>query len=209
MSTPPQPPSKPVSLGGVPTSLKQMDASAVFAPLLSGPLAAQATDLLAREEAALRRVIQRYVRDASTVDDVYQEVSLKVLRRLDSVREPAALRGWLFQLARNACLDYLRREDRRAAASQEMLAEHCSPGDLGRNPSEQFLSRERIEAVCRALARLPESQREVIRLRVEEGLDHLAISKRLGISRQAVEVRLCRGRAALKEQLDDILSGGL
>ncbi len=209
MSIPPQPPSEPVSLSGVPASPEQMDASALFGSTLARPLADQVTDLLAREEAALRRVIQRYVRDASTVDDVYQEVSLKVLRRLDTVREPAALRGWLFQLARNACLDYLRREDRRSAASQEMLAEHCSSGDLGRNPSEQFLSRERIEAVRRALTRLPESQREVIRLRVEEGLDHLAISKRLGISRQAVEVRLCRGRAALKEQLDDIISGGL
>ena len=205
----PLPPSEPVSLSGGPASPEGMDAASAFAPLLTGPLIEQATDLLAREEAALRRVIQRYVRDAATVDDVYQEVSLKVLRRLDSVREPAALRGWLFQLARNACLDHLRREDRRTAASQEMLSEHCSPGDHGRNPSEQFLSKERIEAVRRALARLPESQREAIRLRIEEGLDHLAISKRLGISRQAVEVRLCRGRAALKEQLDDILSGGL
>jgi len=187
-----------------------MDSATVVVPVLSGPaLAVQAADLLAREEAALRRVIQRYVRDASTVDDVFQEVSIKVLRRLDTVREPAALRGWLFQLARNACLDHLRREDRRSAASQTALAEHSARGDLGRNPSEQFLSTERIDAVRRALARLPESQREVIRLRIEDGLDHLAISKHLGISRQAVEVRLCRGRAALKEQLDDILSGGL
>lgn len=209
MPIPPQPPPEPVSLTGVPASPEGMDAASALVPSLSGPLAVQAVDLLAREEAALRRVIQRYVRDAATVDDVYQEVSLKVLRRLDSVREPAALRGWLFQLARNACLDHLRREERRSAASQEMLADHCSSGDLGRNPSEQFLSRERIEAVRRALARLPESQREAIRLRIEEGLDHLAISARLGISRQAVEVRLCRGRAALKEQLDDILSGGL
>jgi RNA polymerase sigma-70 factor (ECF subfamily) len=170
---------------------------------------AAATDLLAREEGALRRVIQRYVRDAATVDDVYQEVSLKVLRRLDTVREPAALRGWLFQLARNACLDHLRRCDRHTHVSQESLREHSAGGDLGRSPSETFLSRERIEAVRRAMNKLPPSQREVLRLRVEESLDHQAISERLGISRQAVEVRLCRGRASLKQQLDDILGGEL
>jgi RNA polymerase sigma-70 factor, ECF subfamily len=166
-------------------------------------------ELLTREEGALRRVIQRYVKDASTVDDLYQEVSLKVLRRVDSVREPAALRGWLFQLARNACLDYLRREDRRRQHPAEALSERTAGGELGRGPAERFVTSERLEAVRRALAQLPESQREVIRLRVEEGLDHVAISQRLNISRQAVEVRLCRGRATLKSQLDAIIEGEL
>ena len=166
-------------------------------------------DLLQREEPALRRVIQRYVRDGASVDDVFQEVSLKVLKRIDSVRDPLALRGWLFQLARNACLDFLRREDRRAQGGAEALAEHSAGGDLGRSPPEHFLSNERVAAVRRALAELPASQREVIRLRLEEGLDHEAISARLGISRQAVEVRLCRGRAALKQRLDEILAGEL
>ena len=173
------------------------------------PGEADAVSLLTREEGALRRVIARYVRDAASVDDVFQEVSLKVLRRLDSVRDIAALRGWLFQLARNACLDYLRREDRRQAISQEALSDHAASGELGRNPGEQFLTRERVEAVRRALDRLPASQREVLHLRIDEGLDHEAIAARLGISRQAVEVRLCRGRATLKDQIDGILGGDL
>jgi RNA polymerase sigma-70 factor (ECF subfamily) len=178
---------------------------------LSAPPAVSAdpVELLTREEGALRRVIQRYVRDAATVDDLFQEVSLKVLRRVDTVRDPLAVRGWLFQLARNACLDYLRREDRRHQEAVEDLSERSAGGDLGRNPGEQFLSQERLLAVRRALDQLPESQREVIRLRVEEGLDHVAIASRLGISRQAVEVRLCRGRAALKSRLDAIIEGEL
>ena len=183
--------------------------SAIPLPLPGVAAVPSPVELLTREEGALRRVIQRYVRDGSTVDDLFQEVSLKVLRRMDTVRDPAALRGWLFQLARNACLDYLRREDRRRQDPVDHLAEHAAPGDLGRSPSDHFLTQERLAAVRRALARLPESQREVIRLRVEEGLDHVAISTRLGISRQAVEVRLCRGRAALKVQLENILGGEL
>jgi RNA polymerase sigma-70 factor (ECF subfamily) len=71
------------------------------------------------------------------------------------------------------------------------------------------LSAERVAAVRRALDQLPASQREAIGLRIEEGLDHEAIAARLGISRQAVEVRLCRGRSALKEKLDAILGGDL
>jgi RNA polymerase sigma factor (sigma-70 family) len=165
--------------------------------------------LLAREEGALRRTIQRYVRDASTVDDVYQEVSLKVIRSFETVRDPAAVRGWLFQLARNASLDYLRREDRRRGVSHDVLGDRTATGDMGRSPTEQFLSRERIMAVRRALDELPETQREALRLRIDEDLDHEAIAERLHISRQAVEVRLCRGRAALKDQLENIMRGDL
>jgi len=57
-----------------------------------------------REEQALRRTIARYVHHATVVDDLFQEISLKVMRRIDSVRDQQAIRGWLFQLARNACL---------------------------------------------------------------------------------------------------------
>jgi RNA polymerase sigma-70 factor (ECF subfamily) len=168
-----------------------------------------AVALLAREEGALRRSLQRYVRDAATVDDLYQEVSLKVLRSLDTVRDPQALRGWLFQLARNACLDYLRREARRPGGDAGALAETPARGELGRSPADQLLSAERIAAVRRALSELPETQREAIRLRIEDGLDHEGIAARLGISRQAVEVRLCRGRAHLAQRLAVIMDGGL
>ncbi len=170
---------------------------------------AAVTDLLEREAPVLRRVIGRYVRHEHAVDEIFQDVSLKVLRRIDSVRDPQALRGWLFQLARNAALDWLRAQDRRSAAPGELLDGHRAAGDLGRTPVEHLMTNERVTAIRRALEELPSSQREVIRLRVDEGLDHEGIAARLGISRQAVEVRLCRGRAALKERLDAILSGDL
>lgn len=174
-----------------------------------GDLARAAIDLLSREENILRRVIARYVRDPHVVDDLFQEVSLKVLRRIESVRDPATLRGWLYQLARNACLDWLRHQERQRASADSAIGERTAVGDLGRSPLDQVLSAERVDAVRRALDQLPASQREAINLRVEEGLDHEAIAARLGISRQAVEVRLCRGRSALKEKLDAILGGDL
>ncbi len=175
----------------------------------TAPAVDEVTALLLREEQALRRTIARYVHHATTVDDLFQEISLKVMRRIDSVRDQQAIRGWLFQLARNACLDWLRAQERRPSTPSEHLAQVSAGGDLGRNPAECFMANERIAAVQRAMAELPESQREVLRLRVDDGLDHEAIAARLGISRQAVEVRLCRGRARLKEQLEDIIQGDL
>ena len=180
---------------------------AVAAPSIVA--ADQVTDLLIREEPALRRAIARYVRHATAVDEIFQEVSLKVMRRIDSVRDPLAIRGWLFQLARNASLDHLRAQDRRPAARSDQLEFHDALGDLGRNPADRFMETERIEAVHKALAELPDSQRQVIQLRISEGLDHEAIAARLGITRQAVEVRLCRGRSHLRQRLEAILQGDL
>ena len=175
----------------------------------SAPAGDPTAELLVREELVVRRIISRYVRHATVVDDLFQEISIKVMRRIDSVRDPQAIRGWLFQLVRNTCLDWLRAQNRRPMSTIGELAHLDAGGDLGRNPLDQVMADERVAAVHRALAQLPDSQREVIRLRIEDGLDHEAIAARLGISRQAVEVRLCRGRARLKEQLDEIIQGDL
>ena len=173
--------------------------------------AQSAAELIQREEAHLRRFMRRYIADDSSIDDILQEVSIKVMKRLGTVREAGALRGWLFQVTRNACLDYLRKQDRQKAKAPLLDDGASIPNAAyhGDNPYDRFVSRERIEAVHAALETLPDSQREVIRLRLEEGLDHAAISERLGISRQAVEVRLCRGRNTLRTKLHDIMQGDL
>ncbi|MBN8526571.1 MAG: sigma-70 family RNA polymerase sigma factor [Planctomycetes bacterium] len=183
-----------------------MDA-ALAIPALDTPEAASA--LLAREEGGVRRILGYYVHDHAAVDDLWQEVSLRVLRRLHTLQHPAAARGWIYQIARNAAMDWLRRCDRAVVRPTGEVPEISAGGDDGRSPGDQLLSSERIAAVRKALAELPPSQREAIRLRVEEGLDHVQIAQRLGINRQAVEVRLCKGRAALRERLADIFEGDL
>ena len=165
--------------------------------------------LLAAEESTLRGVIFRYVRNDHLVDDLYQDIAMKVMRRIHTVREIKAIRGWLFQTARNACLDYLRKQKRQPHHCEAGLEDLRQQGSLGRNPIGDLISQERIDAVQSALAELPASQQEVLRLRLEQGCDHSTIAENLGISRQAVEVRLCRARAKLKERLSAIMEGDL
>jgi len=167
------------------------------------------TDLLAREEGGVRRVIGYYLHDHAAIDDVWQEVSLRVMRRLHTLQHPGAARGWLYQIARNAAMDWLRRCDRAVVRPTGTLPEPAAAGEDGRAPCDDVISSERIAAVRKALSELPPSQREAIRLRIEDGLDHVQIAARLGINRQAVEVRLCKGRSALRERLADIFEGDL
>lgn len=168
-----------------------------------------AADLLAREEGGIRRVIGYYIHDHAAVDDLWQEVSIRVLRRLHTLEQPAAARGWIYQIARNAAMDWLRRCDRAIVRPTGELPDPTATGADGRPPIDGVLSAERIAAVRKALGDLPPSQREAIRLRIEEGLDHVQIAERLGINRQAVEVRLCKGRATLRERLAEIFEGDL
>lgn len=168
-----------------------------------------AVALLQREEGGVRRVIRYYIRDHAAEDDVWQEVCLRAVRHLGGITHPAAARGWVYQVARNASMDWLRRCDRAIVRIAPELPEREDASQSGRAPGDGVLTDERIAAVRRALDALPPSQREAIRLRIEEGLDHVQIAERLGINRQAVEVRLCKGRAALRERLSDIFEGDL
>ncbi len=196
---------RPESQDGGPTSPEKMEA---IAPnMLASPDAV--ADLLTREEGGVRRVIGFYLRDHAAIDDVWQEVSLRVLRHLHTLQHQAAARGWIYQIARNAAMDWLRRCDRAVVRPTGELPDAIAAGDDGRLPGDGVLSAERITAVRKALAELPPSQREAIRLRIEDGLDHVQIAERLGINRQAVEVRLCKGRAALRERLAEIFEGDL
>lgn len=196
----------PVRSTGEPTSPPPVEAILPY-PALASPDAA--TELLGREEGGVRRILGYYVHDHAAVDDLWQEVSLRVLRRLHTLQHPAAARGWLYQIARNAAMDWLRRCDRAIVRSTGELPDTSANGSDGRPPGDGVLSSERIAAVRKALSELPPSQREAIRLRIEEGLDHVQIAERLGINRQAVEVRLCKGRSALRERLAEIFEGDL
>lgn len=166
-------------------------------------------ELLQVEEPALRGVIRRYVHDDAVVDDIFQEVSLKAVTRLGQLRERSRMRGWLFRVARNASLDWIRAQARRPNKTELAPDLDQDPAEHARNPLDRLCSAERLQAIEHAMDNLPESQRVVLQLRLRDGLDHAAISQQLGISRQAVEVRLCRGRKALKDKLMAILQGDL
>ncbi|MEK7413115.1 MAG: sigma-70 family RNA polymerase sigma factor [Planctomycetota bacterium] len=196
-----------VSPPGGDASQVPVEATAPLHAAWTSPDAASA--LLEREEGGVRRVIGFYLHDHAAIDDVWQDVCIRVVRRLSSVRHPDAVRGWLYQVARNAAMDWLRRCDRAIVRPVGILPETAAGEHSGQGPGDAVLSAERIAAVQQALADLPPSQREAIRLRIEDGLDHVQIAERLGINRQAVEVRLCKGRAALRERLAEILEGDL
>ncbi len=122
------------------------------------------------------------------VDDLVQDVFLAALRKLGSLREPAAFAGWLLAIARNRANDF----HRRARESDELPEE--IPDSSGKEDRE-------ARAALEAIRSLPEAYRETLILRFVEGMTGPEIAARTGLTPGSVRVNLHRGMKQLRERL--------
>jgi RNA polymerase sigma factor (sigma-70 family) len=142
----------------------------------------------AGEADAWNRIVDRYAPLVTSVcrrhrlgdadlEDVGATVWLRLVERLDSLREPAALPGWLATTTRNECLAVLRAQGRLGTTDQQLIA------DDGPAPEEFLLEQERRAALRDAFADLGEKCRQLLTLLfAEPPLPYTEISGRLGIA---------------------------
>jgi RNA polymerase sigma-70 factor (ECF subfamily) len=166
------------------------------------------TDLLWRElRDRLRAFIARRVENPTDVEDLLQEVFLRIHQHLSTVRDTGRLLPWIFQLARNVITDYYRAASRR----------HEIPGHSLRNGEEDTGAQESTASLhseeqsshrydlapCLTplIARLPEPYREAVRLVEIDGLPQRALSERFAVSLSGAKSRVQRGREKLKDLL--------
>jgi len=150
------------------------------------------------------RLYERYARmvhgvllskvPAGEVDDLTQDVFIRALRALPTLRETARFGAWLATIARNLANDYHRRSVPEEALADE--AEDC----------EQNVPRPRTEddygaRVLEEIRGLPEAYRETLILRLVEGMTGPEIAARTGLTAGSVRVNLHRGMQQLREKL--------
>lgn len=166
----------------------------------------------ARYEAAFRQVfepLQRYARrrtDAATADEVVAETLTILWRRLDDVPSGAEL-PWCYGVARRALANE-RRGDRRRAGLMDRLVHEATPM-VGASAGSSALPGEGAgggpgegdTALDGALATLSADDREIVRLWAWEGLAPREIATVLGLSANAVSIRLHRTKRSLAEKL--------
>jgi RNA polymerase sigma-70 factor (ECF subfamily) len=155
------------------------------------------------EPGAQAELVQRYtrrvagfvrsiIRQPDGVEDVTQLVFIKMFRRLSRLRDPAVFESWLFTLARNAGLDFLRRRSCRPAtvALDDQVREIP-------DPREQDATNEILAALHHAVARLSPLDRRLV-LQFVAGESYATIAARAGLSLASVKVRLHRVRPYLR-----------
>ena len=132
--------------------------------------------------------------------DCAQEALLKAFRTLKDFRGDCALESWLHRLCINVCLDALRRKKLRAAQSLDALMdEGFGPAAPADGPYESLEKKERMEAVRRAIAGLPEDQRLAFTLVVLEELPYEDAAERLGTAVGTVKSRVNRAREKISK----------
>src|SRR4051794_37687492 len=161
-------------------------------------------EAFATHYSAVFRQVQRLMRDPDDSYDLTLTAWEKAQRAWDRRPQVAVeIKPWLFRIARNACVDELRRRQlvrweplegtRRAAAGQP---QPVAPASLltsdSHDPERELLRNERAEIVRRALRRLPTRSRTCLLMREAGGLSCEKIGPRLRLSSGAVRTTVCR-----------------
>lgn len=145
------------------------------------------------------RVVYRFaaalLRDRREAEDVVQETFLHYWQHGSTVEQP---RAWLLRVARNACLDRLRKSGRLVSHEQAELPE---PSD-DRDPAWHYEQRELSAVLQKCVDTLPEPQRSLIVLFDVQGADGATCARVLDLSVNQVKVYLHRARRKLREQLE-------
>jgi len=161
-----------------------------------------------RYQRRIAAYVQGMVRDHGRAEDVTQEVFVSALRRLRSSEQPIALRPWLYEIARNACIDQFRRSARTKEVSYERDPSEAERGLSGvPAPEEAVDTKQRLDHLRDALCGLSDVQRDILVMRELEGLSYREIGRRLHLSRPAVESALFRARRRLGYEYEQLSSG--
>ncbi len=143
---------------------------------------------------ALYRFVLKRVPDQAAAEDIVQEVLVKAYTRQGTLKEPSKLRPWLYQITRNAIIDYYRLQKPSEAIPDELIHEDTEEED---NRARQELAR----CLVPLLDALPEPYRQALRLAEFKGATQREVGSRLGLSLSGAKSRVQRARKMLREVL--------
>lgn len=150
----------------------------------------------------LRAFIAKRVSDQEHVEDILQDVFLRTHRQVDTVNDPRRIVSWLYQVTRNAIIDYYRRPGRRHEIPAGLSADIEAFGGELQEESDDSGS-ELAGCLRPMIERLSQDYRDAINLVEFEGLTQHEAAKRMGVSLSGMKSRVQRGRKQLKQMLDD------
>jgi RNA polymerase sigma-70 factor (ECF subfamily) len=172
-------------------------------------------ELVEKYKQPVINMLYRTLPDAAEAEDLAQNVFIQVYKSADRYRASAKFSTWLFTIARNLCLNEIRRRARHPAESLDVPhPEHdhepARQFEDGREPGPDvaLLHTELEQRIEEAVRALPESQRLAIVLCRQQELAYEDISEVLGCSLSATKSLIHRARETLKQRLKPYLRSG-
>jgi RNA polymerase sigma-70 factor (ECF subfamily) len=134
------------------------------------------------------------------VQDCRQEIFVALLSAIDGFKGKSRFSTWCYRLAKNVCVDYVRRETRLRMRNRAFAARVTEPIP---EPGELAEKAESALELRLALERLKASDRALVLLAARPGMDARGIASVYGVSESAARVRLHRARARLRKILEE------
>jgi RNA polymerase sigma-70 factor (ECF subfamily) len=150
-------------------------------------------------EAKLRPFVARRVRGEADVDDVVQDVFLRMQRGLAGLRDEQRFGPWVYQIARSAIIDHHRHAAKHPVADADTTPELAAETDS----DDGAVERELASYLAPFVAMLPSPYREAVTLTELEGLTQKQAAEMVGISLSGMKSRVQRGREQLRKALED------
>ena len=176
--------------------------------------------VLAGDTTAYRGLVEKYqgrvyamvygmLRNREDARDVTQDAFVKAYNSLDSFRLESSFYTWLYRIAMNLAIDFVRRRKRRPTTSfEEGVAAREDGGDIAeihhQDSPRRMMERQQLYGrIMDAMEKLPDDQRQVVLLRELEGLSYKEISEVMDIPEGTVMSRLFYARKKLQKLLAD------
>lgn len=160
--------------------------------------------LVLKYQDRITKLIYKNIKDIETTKDLCQEVFLKAYKALPKFKGDSAFYSWLYRIAINCCIDYMRQQNRRQTVLFDDLTPE--PDDLlliskQPSPSDQVEMTELGEIIQEAVKQLPPKQQRVFRLRYDQMLQMKEIAVVTNRSEGTVKTHLYHAHRRLRELL--------
>ena len=164
-------------------------------------------ELVRRYQKTVFRIVLRMVKSQDDADDLTQDTFVRAYRGLKTFKEEFDFHPWLYRIAVNQAINFINKRKRQAAVDLDDVPEtEVKAGPTPESPLQAASRRELLDRLEGALERLPEEQRTVFLLRVQEGLSYEEIAKAMDTPKGTVMSRLARARLALRKHLESTAS---
>lgn len=155
--------------------------------------------LVKRYQGPIFAYIYRWLRNRADAEDLTQDVFIKMFRALHTYSRKSSFRAWLYRIARNRVIDFLRRKKPSTVDIENVVTvtDEDTPVEAFERSSDQ-------EKIDHAIATLPHIYREVLLLRHRDELTYEEIVDATGVTLGTVKARLHRARALLRKRLNEV-----
>ena len=164
--------------------------------------------LLKKYQPLISNLVFRMIYKKEDTDDLVQEAFIKAFNALDKYDMQFSFSTWLFKIATNNCIDYLRKKklstfsiDKEITTDEDNMQFEIPDCDY--IPDKNILDAERKKILEEAINSLPAKYRSVIELRHKEEMDYEEIAKKLKLPLGTVKAHIFRGREILYKCLKD------